>query len=87
VHQLWANNNLGLQINMVVLRRYLHQTTKQVHDYHDEHSLPRVGLMCVVFLDEWLKMRLGLSTQLVRLNFNVAHWRPPFVLHVCLVHS
>jgi hypothetical protein len=40
---------------MVVLRRQLHQMIKQVHDRnHDEHSLPVVGLMCVVLLDECL---------------------------------
>jgi hypothetical protein len=75
VHWFWVNNNLGLQIAMVVLQRQLHQTTEQVHDcHHDEHvSLLMVGLMYLVLFDEWLKMQLGLSTQPIRLHFDVAH--------------
>jgi hypothetical protein len=43
---------------------------KHVHDYHrDEHSLHAVGLMFVVLLDEWLRMQLGLSAQLVECIF------------------
>jgi hypothetical protein len=46
-----------------------------------------VGLMFVVFFNEWLKVLLGLSTQLVQLHFDVVHWLLPFVLHMWLVHS
>jgi len=61
---------------------------EQVHDCpHDEHSLPMVGLMFVVMFDEWLRTRLGLFSQHVRLHFNVVHWFFPSMLHPCLVHS
>ncbi len=53
--RLWVNNDMGLHIAMVVLRKQLHRITEHVHDYHhDEHSLHVIGLMCVVLLDEWL---------------------------------
>ncbi len=74
MHWLWVNNNLGLQIAMVVMWRQLHQTDEQVHDYHhDKHSLPMIGLLFVVFLNEWLKVLLGLFTQSVLLHFDVVH--------------
>ncbi len=87
MHWFKVNNNLGLQIAMVVLRRQLYQTIEQVHDcHHDEHvSLLVVGLMNVVLLDERLRMQLGLFTQPVQLHFDVAHWLSPFVLHPYLV--
>jgi hypothetical protein len=48
--------------------------TKQVHDcHHYEHSPPSAGLLFVVFLDEWLRMLLGLYTQLVLFHFDVIH--------------
>ncbi len=54
---------------MVVIRRQIHQMVEQVHDYHhDEHSLPMVGLLFVVFIAKWLKMLLGLSTQPILLH-------------------
>jgi hypothetical protein len=52
---------MGLQIAMVGIRRQFHQTIEQVHDcHHDKHSLPMVGLLFVVFLNEWLKVLLSL---------------------------
>jgi hypothetical protein len=46
---------------MVVVQIQPHQTSKHVHDcHHYEHSLPLVGLLLVVFLDEWLRALLGL---------------------------
>ncbi len=48
---------------MIVLQKQLQQMTKHVDDYHhDEHSLPMIGLMFMVFINEWLKALLGLST-------------------------
>ncbi len=48
--------------------------TKQVYDcHHDKHSLPMVGLLFMVFLDEWLRVLLGLSAQSVLLHFDVVH--------------
>jgi hypothetical protein len=59
---------------MVVMSKQFHQMTEQVHDYHhDKHSLPMVGLLFVVFLDEWLKVLLGFFTQPVLLHFDVVH--------------
>jgi hypothetical protein len=59
---------------MVVEHIRPHQMVKQVHDcHHYEHSPPSIGLLFVVFLDEWLKVRLGLSTQPVLLHFDVVH--------------
>jgi len=53
---------MGLQIDMAVVQIQLHQMVEHVHDYHREkHSLPLVGLLFVVFFDEWLKALLGLS--------------------------
>jgi hypothetical protein len=47
---------------MVVGQIQLHQMIEQVHDWHHyEHSPPLVGLLFVVFLDEWLRTLLGLS--------------------------
>jgi hypothetical protein len=44
---------MGLQIAMVVVQKQFHQMDEQVHDYHhDKHSLPVVGLLCMVFLAE-----------------------------------
>jgi len=55
---------------MVVVQKRLHQTIKQVHDFHhDKHSLPMVGLLFVVFLNEWLKVLQGLFAQPVVLQF------------------
>jgi hypothetical protein len=73
---------------MVVMWKQLYQIVEQVHDcHHDKHSLPMVGLMFMVVSNEWLRVLLGLSTQLVRLHFDVVHWLFPFVLHSWLVHS
>jgi hypothetical protein len=59
---------------MVVVWKQFHQMVKQIHDYHhDKHSLPMIGLLFVVFLDEWLRTLLGLSTQPVLLHFDVVH--------------
>jgi hypothetical protein len=59
---------------MVVVQIRLHQMVEQVHDYHHyEHSLPLVGLLFMVFLDEWLRMMLSFSTQPVLLHFDVVH--------------
>jgi hypothetical protein len=39
---------------MVVVWRQ--QMVENVHDYHhDKHSLPMVGLLFMVFIDEWLR--------------------------------
>jgi hypothetical protein len=47
---------------------------KQVHDcHHYEHSPSSIGLLFVVFFDEWLRVLLGLSTQLILLQFDVVH--------------
>jgi len=62
MHLFWVDCNLGLQITMVVGQIQLHQMIEQVHDWHHyEHSPPLVGLLFVVFLDEWLRTLLGLS--------------------------
>jgi hypothetical protein len=62
MHRFWVDCNLGLQIVMVVEQIQPHQTVEHVHDYHHyEHSPPSVGLLFVVFFDEWLRMLLGLS--------------------------
>jgi hypothetical protein len=59
---------------MVVIQKQLHQTIEQVHDcHHDKHSLPSIGLLFLVFLDEWLRMMMGLSPQPVLLHFDVIH--------------
>jgi hypothetical protein len=59
---------------MVVLRKQLHQMAEQVNDYHQEkHSLPTVGLLFVLFFDEWLRVLLGVFAQLVLLHFDVVH--------------
>jgi len=59
---------------MVVIQKQLHQMTKQVYDcHHDKHSLPMVGLFFMVFFDEWLRVLLGLSAQLVILHFDIVH--------------
>jgi hypothetical protein len=59
---------------MVVEPIQPHQTTKQVHDcHHYKHSPPSVGLLFMVFLDEWLKAILGLSAQSVLLHFDAIH--------------
>jgi hypothetical protein len=58
------------------------------HDYlHDEHSLPLIRLMFVLFLDEWLRMLLDLFAQLVLLHFDMVKWLLPYVLHPKLMHS
>jgi hypothetical protein len=45
---------------MAVIHKQFHQMVEQVHDYHHaKHSLPLVGLLFLVFLDEWLKVLLG----------------------------
>jgi hypothetical protein len=47
---------------------------KQVHDcHHYEHSPHLVGLLFMVFLDEWLKALLGFFAQPVLLHFDVVH--------------
>jgi hypothetical protein len=52
--------------------RQLHQIIEHVHDcHHCDYSLPRVGLMFVVSLGEWLKVWLSPSTQLVWQQFDV----------------
>jgi hypothetical protein len=52
---------MGLHITVVVVWRQLHQTVEQVHDYHhNKDSFPVVGLLFVVFHNEWLKALLGL---------------------------
>jgi hypothetical protein len=62
MHRFWVDCNLGLQIVMVVEQIQPHQTIENVHGcHHYEHSPPSVGLLFVVFLDEWLRMLLGLS--------------------------
>jgi hypothetical protein len=59
---------------MGVLWKQFHQTTKHVHDCHyDEHSLPVIGLMFMMFFNEWLTTLLGFSTQLILLHFDVVH--------------
>jgi hypothetical protein len=51
---------MGLHITMVVVQRQFHQMAEQVHDcHHNKHSFPVVGLLFMVFLDEWLRMLLG----------------------------
>ncbi len=58
----------------MVVQRQLHQTTEHVHDcHHNKNSLPMVGLLFVVFLNEWLRSLLGLFTQPVLLHFGVVH--------------
>lgn len=45
---------------MVVLQKQLHQMVEHVNDcHHDEPSLPMIGLMFMVFLNEWLRVLLG----------------------------
>jgi hypothetical protein len=46
-----------------------------------------VGLMFMVSLGEWLKVRLGPFAQPIWLQFDVVNWFLPYVLHPCLVHS
>ncbi len=47
---------------------------EHVHDcHHDKHSLFMVGLLFMVFLDEWLRVLLGFFEQLVMLHFDVVH--------------
>jgi len=56
VHKFLVDSKMGLQIAMVVIWRQLHQMVEHVHDcHHGENSLPVVGLMFVVLVDEWLK--------------------------------
>jgi hypothetical protein len=51
-----------------------HQMVEQVHDcHHYEDSPPLVGLLFMVFLNEWLRALLGFSTQPVLLHFDVVH--------------
>jgi hypothetical protein len=57
-----------------VMWRQLHQIVEPVHDcHHCDYSLPRVGLMFVLSLGEWLKVWLNPFTQLVRLQLDVVH--------------
>jgi len=73
MHWFWVDYSLGLQIPMIV-KQIPHQMTEPVHDcHHYEHSLPSVGLLFVVFFDEWLKVLLGLFAQSVLLHFDVVH--------------
>jgi hypothetical protein len=59
---------------MVVIQKQIYQTIEHVHYYHhDKHSLPLVGLLFIVFFDEWLRTLLGFSTQPVLLHFDVVH--------------
>jgi hypothetical protein len=59
---------------MVVEQIQPHQIVEQVHDcHHYEHSLPSVGLLFMVFLDESLKVLLGFFTELILLHFDVIH--------------
>jgi hypothetical protein len=52
--------------------RQFHQTNEQVHVYHhDKQSLPMIGLLFVVFLNEWLKVLLGFFIQLILLHFDI----------------
>jgi hypothetical protein len=46
-----------------------------------------IGLMFMMFLNEWLRALLGLFTWLVLLHFDVVHWLLPSMLHTWLVHS
>ncbi len=56
MHKFLVDSKMGLQIAMVVIWRQLHQMVEHVHDcHHGENSLPVVGLMFVVLVDEWLK--------------------------------
>jgi hypothetical protein len=49
---------------MVIEQRQLHQMVEHVHDcHHYEQSPPSVGLLFMVFLDEWLRALLGLFAQ------------------------
>jgi hypothetical protein len=51
---------------MVIEQIRPHQMIEQVHDYrHYEHSPPSVGLLFMVFFDEWLQMLLVFYAQLV----------------------
>ncbi len=48
---------------MVVEQIQPHQIVEHVHDcHHYEHSPPLVGLLFMVFLDEWFRVLLGLPT-------------------------
>jgi hypothetical protein len=59
---------------MVVVQRQLYEMTEHVHDcHHDKHPLPMVGLLFVVFIDEWLRALLDLFAQLILLHFDVIH--------------
>jgi hypothetical protein len=59
---------------MVIEQIQPHQMIEQVLDcHHYEHSPPSIGLLFMVFLDEWLKTLLGLSAQSVLLHFDVVH--------------
>jgi len=50
---------------MVIEQIRPHQMIEQVHDrHHYEHSPPSVGLLFVVFFDEWLKVLLVFYAQL-----------------------
>jgi hypothetical protein len=73
---------------VVIFQKQLHQTVVHAHDcHHDEPSLPMIGLMFMVFIDEWLRVLLGFFAQPLLLHFDVVHWLFPFVLHPWLVHS
>jgi len=51
-----------------------HQTIKHVHHcHHYQHSLPLVGLLFMVFANEWLRALLGLFAQPIFLHFDVVH--------------
>jgi hypothetical protein len=59
---------------MVVKHIQPHQTIEHVHHcHHYQHSLPLVGLLFMVFPNEWLRALLGLFTQLIFLHFDVVH--------------
>ncbi len=55
-----------------LLNKFVINTIMNVHC-----SLFIVGSRFAVSLSEWLTVRLGLSTQLVQLQFDVAHWLLP----------
>jgi hypothetical protein len=59
---------------------------KHVHDYHDKHSLPMVGLLFMVFIDKWLRMLLGFSTQPILLHFDVIEFYPFCCIRVLRIH-
>jgi hypothetical protein len=55
---------------MVIEQIQPHQMIEQVLDcHHYEHSPPSIGLLFMVFLDEWLKVLLVFYAQLIFFTF------------------